>query len=60
MDDVDDEGFGYVAVRKAEYIDPDEQILKESKIFFYPSAVTSMYQNSVSSLRVTKLVNRTN
>nr|XP_022316561.1 coiled-coil and C2 domain-containing protein 2A-like isoform X3 [Crassostrea virginica] len=41
MEDVDEEGFGYYAIRKAEYDDSPETAKKEAEKLFYPS-VTSV------------------
>ena len=42
MEDVDEEGFGYYAIRKAEYDDSRETAKKEAEKLFYPSVTSGI------------------
>ena len=42
MEDVDEEGFGFYAIRKAEYDDSPETAKKEAEKLFYPSVTSGI------------------
>lgn len=43
MEDVDEEGYGFYAVRKAEYDDTPETAKKEAQKLYYPSVTSGVY-----------------
>lgn len=43
MEDVDEEGYGFYAVRKAEYDDTPETAKKEAEKLYYPSVTSGVY-----------------
>jgi hypothetical protein len=43
MEDVDEEGYGYYAIRKAEYDDSPETAKKEADQLFYPSVTSGQF-----------------
>lgn len=43
IEDVDEEGYGFYAVRKAEYDDTPETAKKEAEKLYYPSVTSGVY-----------------